>query len=382
MKSIKEIINPSDPKKRKRRRVLLIFLLVLIAFRIWLPYFLKDKLVEAVNKVEGYECTLGDLDLHLFRGAMIFQEFEINVTKSKVTNPFVYCKNADISIQWKEIFHGSIVSEIILDELKLYFADGNSEEQKQTGDVSWVQPIIDFIPLKINHFEINNGTIEFENMVSEPPVNLKITELFLKADNLTNSTNEKETLPSHLKLTSRILDKGFLNIEGRLNILKDIPDMDLDMSLKEVDLRELNDFTAAYAKFDFERGKFALAAEYAMLDGEAKGYIKPVLNDIKVLSFKNDEPVLNAFWQAFVGLTFNVTKNLPKDRTGTKIPISGKYDDPNIGVAKTIINIFRNAIIKAYEPNIENTISLNDISKEKDNRSFWQKFKDIFTNDG
>ncbi|HLV42395.1 MAG TPA: DUF748 domain-containing protein [Brumimicrobium sp.] len=381
MKKIKEIIIPTSPKKRRRRIVLYSILIVLIGVRIWLPYFLKDKLVAAVNEVEGYECTLGDLKLHLFRGAMIFEEFEINVTKSNVTKPFVYCKNADISVEWREIFHGSIVSEIFLDELKLHFADGDSEEQKQGGDASWAQPIIDFIPLKINHFEINNGLIEFENLVSEPAVNLKMTDLHLMMENLTNSTDEEEALPSHLKLTSNVLDKGHLHIEGDLNILKDIPDMDLDLDLKEVDLTELNDFATAYAKFDFEKGEFAMAAEFAMLNGEAKGYVKPILNNVKVLSFKEDKPILNAFWQAIVGVVFNVFKNQSKDRTGTKIPISGKIDNPDIGIGETIINIFRNAFIEAYEAEVEGSISLKDISKEQDERSFWDKFKDVFTND-
>ncbi|WP_107037703.1 DUF748 domain-containing protein [Brumimicrobium mesophilum] len=381
MNSLKEILIPSNKKKRRRRIILYAFLVVIIGFRIWLPYFLRDKIVAAVNEVDGYECTLEDIDLHLFRGAMIFKEFEIKITENSVTKPFVYCKNTDISVEWKAIFQGSIVSEVVLDELKLYFADGNSEEQEQTGDVSWVEPIIDFIPLKINRFVINNGQIEFENMVSDPAVNLKLTQLQLKAENLTNSTDVQEPLPSHLKLTSKVLNKGNLKVEGDLNILKDLPDMDLNVDVKDVDLTELNAFTMAYANFDFEKGDFAVASEFAMLDGQAKGYVKPILTDVKVLNFKEDKPVLNGFWQAFVGLAFNITKNIRKDKTGTKIPISGNIDNPEIGIVTTIVNIFRNAFIEAYEAEVDNTISLKDIANEQDDRGFWDKFKDIFNND-
>lgn len=381
MKSLKEILIPSNKKKRRRRTIGLIVILVLIGFRIWLPYFLKNKLVAAVNEVEGYECTLGDLDLALFRGAMVLQEFEIKITENAVTKPFVYCKNADISVEWRAIFQGSIVSEVILDQLELYFADGNSEDEEQTGDASWVEPIIDFIPLKINRFVINDGQIEFENMVSDPAVNLKLTQLQLKVENLTNSKDEEKALPSHLLLTSKVLNKGNLHVEGDLNILKDLPDMDLDLDIKSVDLTELNAFTMAYADFDFEKGDFAIASEFAMLDGQAKGYVKPILTDVKVLNFKEDTPILNGFWQAFVGLAFNITKNIRKDKTGTKIPISGSIDDPSIDIGTTIINIFRNAFIKAYEAEVDNTISLKDISGEQDDRSFKEKFKDVFTRD-
>ncbi|RFC54881.1 DUF748 domain-containing protein [Brumimicrobium aurantiacum] len=381
MSRIKNLLLPTNRKRRTLRIVLYSIILILVAFRIYLPFLLKDKLVAAVNEVEGYECTLGDLDLSIIRGAMVLQEFEIKVTENSVTKPFVYCKNADISIEWNAIFHGSIVSEVILEQLELYFADGKSEDEEQTGGTSWVEPIIDFIPLKINRFVINNGQIEFENMVAEPPVNLKLTELQLKVENLTNSTDLEEKLPSSLELTSKVLNKGNLHVNGGLNILKDLPDMDLNLDVKDVDLTELNEFTQAYANFDFEKGNFGLATEFAMLNGEVKGYVKPILQDVKVLNIKEDVPVLNTFWQAVVGLVFNITKNIPKDKTGTKIPISGNIDNPDVELGTTIVNIFRNAFVEAYKVKVDNTISLKDIANEQDEKTFWEKFKGLFTND-
>ncbi len=368
-------------KKRKRKIILLSILVVFIGFRVWLPYLLRDKLVAAVNKVDGYHCTLEDIDLHLFRGAMIFNEFAIEITDKEARKPFVYCEKADISVEWKAIFNGSIVSEIILDDLRLHFADSKDESKQQTGGVSWVQPVIDFIPLKINRFEINGGMIEFENITSQPPVNLKMTHIKLLAENLTNSTEDKNPLPSPIQITSGILGKGELNLKGELNILKEIPDMDLNLSIQKVDLTELNAFTTAYANFDFERGDFGLGCEFAMLNGEAKGYVKPILNDIRVLNFKEDAPILNTFWQGFLGLVFNITKNFPKDRTGTKVPISGRYDNPDVDVVSTIVNIFRNAFIQVYDSNVDGTIDLSDVGKNEADLTFWEKLKDAFTTD-
>lgn len=382
MKKREKIFDPARLQKKRRNRIILLsFLAVLIGVRIALPFIIKNQLVKAINKVEGYHCTLEDVDLHLFRGAMILKEFDLRMTSNEVEKPFVYCKNADISVEWKQIFNGAIVSEIILDDLRLYFADSKDEDKKQEGGVSWVQPIIDFIPLKINRFEINGGMIEFENLTSAPPVNLKMTDLYLLAENLTNSQDDKKALPSKLKITSKVLNKGDLTLKGDLNILKELPDMDLNLDIQNVDLTELNAFTTAYANFDFERGDFAVAAEFAMLNGETKGYLKPILNDVKVLSFKHDKPALNTLWQAVVGLTFNVTKNFPKDRTGTKVPISGRYDQPDIDVWQTVVNILRNAIIKAYDPEIDGTISLGSVGKDEADQTFWDKLKDVFTTD-
>lgn len=381
MKNLKEIFYPSDPKKRKRRMLLFIVLVVLIGIRIYLPYFLKNRLVAAVNKVEGYECKLDDLDLALFRGAMIFEGFEIKITTNNVQKPFVYIKNADISVEWREIFHGAIVSEIYLDEPNLYFADGNEKDEKQKGGASWVQPVIDFIPLRINKFSIKNGQIEFENAVAKPPVNLKLTELNLMAKNLTNSTKSEDSLPSSIKLNSKVLGKGVLNLEGNLNILKEVPDLDLNLSIKEVDLTELNDFTNAYANFDFERGNFALACEFDMIDKQVKGYVKPILSNVKVFDIDEKGTTLNKFWEAFVGLAFNVTKNQAKGTSGTKVPISGKYDNPDVHVFTTILNILRNAFIQAYRADVEGNIGPEDVGKAQGGSNFWGKVKDAFSID-
>ena len=373
MKSLKEIFYPSNPKKRKRRIILWSILILLIGIRIWLPYFLKNRLVAAVNGVEGYECKLDDLDLELFRGAMIFEGFEIKVTTNNVQKPFVYIKKADISVEWKEIFHGSIVSKIYIEEPNLYFADGNSKDEQQAGGASWVQPVIDFIPLKINTFSISGGSIEFENAVSKPAVNLKLTDLNLVAKNLTNSTQSKDSLPSTVELNSKVLGKGLLHLDGNLNILKEIPDLDLNLSIKDVDLTELNDFTNAYAKFDFESGNFALACEFDMIDKQVKGYVKPILGNVKVYSPDENGTVLNKFWQAFVGLAFNVTKNQAEKTSGTKVPISGRYNDPKVHVFTTIVNIFRNAFVEAYQAEIDHSIGPEDVMKAV---NFWNFIKD------
>ncbi len=106
MKKKEKIFDPVRLKKRKKRKVILLSILViLIGVRIALPFIIKNQLVKAVNKVDGYYCTLEDVDLHLFRGAMILKEFDLRMTTNDVEKPFVYCKNADISVKWREIFH-------------------------------------------------------------------------------------------------------------------------------------------------------------------------------------------------------------------------------------------------------------------------------------
>lgn len=364
-------------KRKKRRRIVFGSILILIiAVRIYLPYLIKDRLVKAINEVEGYECTIGDIDLAIFRGAFVIQEFEIKITENKVTKPFVAIKDADISIEWGAIFHGAIVGEIYLVEPELYFADGKSEEEDQAGGTSWVQPILGFIPLKINRFEIVNGKIEFENITSNPKVNLQLTNLSLLVTNLTNAESSEDILPSDLTLSGQIFGKGAINVDGKLNILKELPNMDLDLNIRHVDLKEMNSFTTAYANFDFEKGNLDVAVEFAMDDGLIKGYVKPLMTDVKIFDRKEEGSFLNLAWQGLVGFATELTKNQWKDQTATKIPISGRYDNPDIGVFEAVVNIFKNAFVKAYEPKTDGTIQFKDVKLfNKDNKGKKSKKK-------
>lgn len=348
-------------KRKKRRRILLIIIGILLIVRISLPYIVKNQLVVAVNEVEGYECTIADVDLSIFRGAMIIEEFQIKITNNNVTQPFVAIKESDISVEWNAIFDGAIVGEILLDEPVLYFADGENDSDDQVGDATWVDPILDFIPLRINRFEIKNGGVEFENIVTNPKVNLQLSNLELIATNLTNSKDLTDDLPSNVSFTGNVLNGGNINLSGGINILKELPDLDLDLNIRNVDLKQLNDFTKVYANFDFEKGGFDLASEFAMNDGDVKGYVKPILKDVSVFNLKEKGKFTNLMWQAFIGFAMEITENQIKDQTGTKIPLSGRYENPDVGVFVTIMNIFKNAFIKAYEPKTDGTIQFEDV---------------------
>ena len=363
----------------KKRKYLLIVLAVLIGFRIWLPYYVKNKLVAAINEVENYSCTIEDVDISIFRAAMVLQEFEIMLTDNEVPEPYVAVNEADISVEWRAILQGAIVGEIYIDQPVMHFSDGEDESEKQAGDVSWVQPILDFIPLKINRLEIVDGKVEFANDKSTPAVNLELTGIEFLATNLTNAQQENDSLPSDVILRSTIYDKGNLEVTGKMNILKDMPDMDLDINIKNVDLTELNDFTEAYAAFDFEKGNFSLAAEFAMMDSEILGYVKPILEDVNVFSFKEEGKTLNKFWQAFLGFCVEITENQRNDQSATKVPIEGKIENPDIGIFPTIGNIFKNAFIEAFTKNTDNTIDIEKLKNKKDNSStLKEKIKSVF----
>jgi hypothetical protein len=65
------------------------------------------------------------------------------------------------------------------------------------------------------------------------------------------------------------------------------------------------------------------------------------------------------------GLT-RIVRNHPKDRFGTKAPLSGSFDDPSPEVMSTVMNVFKNAFIKAFEGKLsDDNIELPKVDPKK-----------------
>ncbi|SHK92282.1 protein of unknown function [Reichenbachiella agariperforans] len=349
---------------KHKKTILICFAILVIGLRLSLPFIIKNQFEKGINQLPQYRCNISDIDLILYRGSLMIDSLEVFITTNEVEEPFVNLPLTDISIEWSALFDGAIVGEIFLQDPKLNFNDGEKESEQQAGDADWTQPILDMIPVRINRFEIKNGSLNFENKTSSPPVNLSITNWDLIATNLTNATDNTEQLPSSLTTSANIFDSGKARISGNLNIIKKMPDMDLSYKLESIDLTETNDFTKAYASFDFEKGYFAIIGEYAMRDGKIKGYIKPVLEHVKILDMNEDKGTLNTLWQAFIGGITELTENQKKDQTATKVTLSGDVSNVDTDVLDIITNLFKNGFIEAFDKEIENTVDFKDVPKE------------------
>jgi hypothetical protein len=68
---------------------------------------------------------------------------------------------------------------------------------------------------------------------------------------------------------------------------------------------------------------------------------------------EGEENPLSGLWASVVDGLTKIVRNQPKNRFGTKVPISGSFDQPQPAILTTIFNVFRNAFIKAFEGKLE-----------------------------
>lgn len=332
---------------------------ILIVARLSMPYFVTRYVNKVLNNLEGYRGSISDVDIHLYRGAYSIDSLKIFKIDGNMEVPFVDIPVTDLSVEWRALFDGAIVGEAIFEAPVLNFIGGGEPAGNQDGgDVDWTEPIKDLIPLEINRMEIQHGTINFHNFTTEPKVSISLNALDAVALNLNNASDQPERLPSTISASATSVGGGKLTLSAGINVLKEIPDMDLDMKIEKIDMKALNEFFMAYAKVDVERGSFNLYSELTIDNGIVAGYVKPIAVDVKVVDWKKDkEKPLNLLWQSFVGLVTEVFENQKEDQFATKVPLEGNLSkDINAGVWPSVWNIFRNAFVKAFERNTDNTV--------------------------
>lgn len=352
--------------RRKRYQTPIIIIAVLIVIRLFLPRIVKGYVNDVLADIPGYYGQVEDIDLAIYRGAYVIKGMYLNKVNAKTQLPFIKLPQADISVEWKSLFRGKIVSEIhLLDPEITYVFEDQAEADSSEAD-DWTDALNDLVPLDINKLQIKNGKFSFVQVSADPDVDLSIYNADLVADNLRIVKSKVGTLPSTIHGTARSFGDGYVKIDGQVNIIKEVPDVDVSFELKEANATALNGFTQHYGRVDFEKGNFSVFGEIAIADKYMKGYVKPLLSDSKLIGKSDTFP--ETLWEGFIGVFKFVLKNQKTNTLGTKVPFEGSLENVNTGVWTSVKNIFINAWIKALKGEVDNDIDYKDAEKIKNKK--------------
>jgi len=339
----------------------------LVIVRLTLPYALKTFVNRQLNKSSDYSGKIGDVTVHLWRGAYQVHDIHIFKNGGKIPVPFFSTQILDLSLEWSELIHGSVVSKIAMEQPSLNFISGPTKDQTENGDDNdWGKTLESLVPFDINQLTITNGQIHFQNLYSAPPVDIYLNDVSVLATNFTNSRKLAEELPAGVTAHGKALGKGGLDLEIHVNPIAKTPAFELTGQLTNVDLVLLNNFLQAYGKFDVARGDFALFTSFAAKDGSYDGYCKVFFNNLKIFSWDKDKKkdALEIFWKAIVGTLAVAFKNQPHDQLATKIPISGSFGKTDVHVWSTIATLLQNAFIKSLVPKTDEQVKVESIEKK------------------
>jgi hypothetical protein len=320
-------------KHKKREIILGSIVFLLIVFRLLLPVFVLKYANKELAQIHGYYGHVNDIDIRLYRGAYQLNGIYIN-KKDSVTNkqtPFFSSRVVDLAVEWKSLFKGSIVGKLNFLDPKLVFTKDKTEIGQVAKDTNDFRKVLkSFMPLRINRFEINNGSIHYVDNSKSPKLDIFLTKAFIVAENLKNTVDRKEKLPSNVTARAAVYD-GTFSLTMKLDALAKDPTFDLMAEIKNANL---NDFFKAYGGFDISKGNFGLYSEFAAIDGKFKGYVKRIIKDLKVLGPQDKEDKFpQKAKEAVIGLAAGILKNHKKDQIATKVHIEGSFKNTLLSIA-------------------------------------------------
>lgn len=215
--------------KKKRYLIIAIVLVLLIAFRLALPSIVKRYVNKVLADIPGYYGQVADIDIALIRGAYVIEGLYLNKVDAGSQVPFLNFEKTDISVQWKALFKGSIVSEIIMTRPELIYVleDQKKDSAAKPKTEDWTKALTDLVPIEINHLKIIDGKMAFVELSADPNIDLQLNKVNLVATNLRNVRDKEKALPSTLAANAVSTGNGKVRLDGRINLIKKIPDMDL-----------------------------------------------------------------------------------------------------------------------------------------------------------
>jgi Domain of Unknown Function (DUF748) len=359
----------SKPKRNKRFLLIAVpgVILVLILFRVFLPRLILNYSNRQLNQMKEYTGSVKDIDMHLYRGAVVIKDLVIDKTDEdgrKDTVPFVAIPRIDASIDWNALFKGKVVAKMmILEPVINYTNDIHADKELKQDTADFRELIRDLMPLTINRFEVRDGQLHYIDQSLQPPIDISMRDIYVVAANLSNVSDSNDMLPAHVSAAAGMYDGSF-NLTVDLDPLKKTPTFEMQTELKNMDLVPLNDLFKTYGNIAIEEGNFSVFAEFAGKEGEFGGYVKPFINDFKVKKYKEDDDLGQRLWELLVGSAMKVLENPKSDQVATKVPVKGEFVDTEIETWDAIHYMLRNAFVQSLRPAIENTISVNNMNAD------------------
>lgn len=348
---------------RRLRTVLLVVVALLAAARMALPGLIRSRLNQKLDSLPGgYRGQVGDVSLALHRGTVSLEEIELQDAKRDLV---VTVRELRLRVRLTELLKKRVVAGADVEKpviriavrramrrAKAVAAREKEEKRKQAerGEAEPAKPLPDALaeamPFRVERVEVRDG----ELLVVESGLEARISDIQVMMEGL---TNEKAGRNARLEASARVMEKGKASLTVRADPLAKSPSFDLTARLEDVDLPSINPLLRWQLGMDVERGTFQALSELDAKDGSFEGYVKPFVDDLKMLEAEDFKKPAKALKEAVVGAVAAVLKNKRSDAVAAKVPVKGKLEDPEVGVWAAVVSVLRNAFVQALRPSFE-----------------------------
>jgi len=232
---------------------------------------------------------------------------------------------------------------------------GEKVQESKEKIARWQDALRKAFPVEVTRFELKDSHVRFIDRTHEPQVDVGIEHLHIVATDLQNRPKANgDPLPAKVDVTGVTTGSGKLHATLKIDPLAKQPYFATTFELKAMQLPAFNSFMLAYADADVSRGTFEVYMEINAKDGGYNGYVKPLFSD---LDFTNpsdkDKSVGERIKEKAVSAVATLLKSDEDQKVATKAPISGNFNQNDVDIWTTVVNLLRNAFVQAIRGGLE-----------------------------
>lgn len=339
-------------KKKKFIIPASIFVFLLVVRAIMVPVAQKE-----LNKfLATFSPTLyfhmDDLDIHIIRGAYSFDGITGKVKGQK--RDFLKIDKVDVSIAWREIFKGKIVTDIEVTgpdfsytkELQKAIAASPKKEDQATTAKNKL------FPVRVERVDVKDGAVTLDDYPSlEKDKKFNVTNI---EGRITNLTADKKFPLSFFNLKATLFGNSVVKTTGHLNTLAKPMEWDFDGEMRGFELKTANNFLKHKVPLTFTKGKLDLYAEAESTHGKIEGYVKPFMKNLDVIKtnehFKGPK---HWFIEVATALGNLILRTSDTKTVATKIPFSMDKGGVHVESGKALDEAIENGFEQKLAPGIE-----------------------------
>ena len=344
---------------RKLLWPLAVLLLALVVLRLLLPGWVHHYLDGRIARMGTYHGSLSEVNLHIWRGSYTIENLRVEKLGAPASEPFLLSPRTEITVSFAALLHGRLRGNVDFYDATVNFIDGRTESERQLGKgVNWSNELNILIPVEVDRIRVHNGTITFRNVTSNPRVDLTMNHVQSTVTNLSASKSATGERVASLDTTATVLGNAPLETHATFDPANRFGDFDYHIRVIQIQLVRANALARAYTGLDFAGGTGDFSMDLKARNGDLEGYAEPVFKDLKLFSWKKDvdedkKGPIKLLYQAAAQGVVSLLKAPSNDQIVTKVSISGRIGDSQIGGPQAIVDVLRHAFAEAYKEQLE-----------------------------
>jgi len=210
--------------------------------------------------------------------------------------------------------------------------------------------------ISVDEFRLTGCTLGMRNDAGGKRYRVYVSDVdFL----LKNFSNQFSQGTAKATLHGKFMGSGITTVTGDFRPVKKSPDMDLYVKIDDTQLTSMNDLLRSYGNFDVAAGTFSLVTELHIKNDTINGYLKPFFKDLKVYDRRKDQEksLFHKLYEMLIGGVAKLLENRPRQQVATKADISGSLSKPETSTLQIIVQLIKNAFIKAILPTFEHQVT-------------------------